>query len=146
MEDLRALNRRWFEEVWNNGRDDVIEQMYAPDGIAYGLGEGGAPVKGPANFRKFYEKFRQGLGGIHVDVHETVVEGDLIAARISCRATHVGEGFGVPPTGKPIRFTAIVMSRWKNGQIVEAWNEFDAYGMMQQIAGAASPSVKAELA
>ena len=39
--------------------------------------------------------------------------------------------------------SAIVMIRWRNGQIVEAWNEFDAAGLMRQItapAGAARPA------
>ena len=28
---------RWFEEVWNNGRTEVIDEMIAPDTIAHGL-------------------------------------------------------------------------------------------------------------
>ena len=28
---------RWFEEVWNNGRTEVIDEMIAPNAIAHGL-------------------------------------------------------------------------------------------------------------
>ena len=28
---------RWFEEVWNNGRAERIDEMIAPNGIAHGL-------------------------------------------------------------------------------------------------------------
>ena len=29
---------RWFEEVWNNKREDAIDEMFAEDGVGYGLG------------------------------------------------------------------------------------------------------------
>lgn len=28
---------RWFEEVWNNGRAELIDEMIAPNAIAHGL-------------------------------------------------------------------------------------------------------------
>ena len=36
--DIRALSRRWFEEVWNRGNDAVIDAMLAPDALVWGLG------------------------------------------------------------------------------------------------------------
>jgi hypothetical protein len=44
---------------------------------------------------------------------------------------------GVPPTGKRIAVSGLIWTRWKDGRIVEAWNEFDALGMMQQMTGGA---------
>lgn len=35
----KALVRRWFEELWNKGRAEAIDQMFAPDGIAHGLSD-----------------------------------------------------------------------------------------------------------
>ena len=32
-----ALLRRWFDEVWNEGRTDAVDEMFSADGIAYGL-------------------------------------------------------------------------------------------------------------
>ena len=32
-EDLKAFMRRWFEEVWNKGRAEAIDEMFAEDGI-----------------------------------------------------------------------------------------------------------------
>ncbi len=31
-----ALIRRWFEEVWNKGRMEAIDEMASPDAIGHG--------------------------------------------------------------------------------------------------------------
>jgi len=36
-------------------------------------------------------------------------------------------------TGKPIKFSGMVISRWKGGKIVEAWNNFDLHLVEQQL-------------
>jgi len=35
----KALVRRWFEEVWNKGRAEAIEEMFGADGIVHGLSD-----------------------------------------------------------------------------------------------------------
>ena len=35
--EKNTILHRWFEEVWNNGRTEVIDEMIAPNAIAYGL-------------------------------------------------------------------------------------------------------------
>ena len=48
----KALMRRWFEQVWNQGRADVIPEIFAADGIAHGLSEDPAkPLRGPTGVR-----------------------------------------------------------------------------------------------
>jgi predicted ester cyclase len=42
------------------------------------------------------------------------------------------EAFG-PPTGKRMEITGITIKRVSEGKIVEAWTNFDALGMMQQL-------------
>jgi hypothetical protein len=52
--DMNAFLHRWFEEVWNQGREEKIDELLAPDGVAYGLGESEANVHGPAGFKVFW--------------------------------------------------------------------------------------------
>ena len=39
--DVKALGRRWFEEVWNQGREETIDELLPADGI--GRHDGFAP-------------------------------------------------------------------------------------------------------
>ena len=32
-----TILHRWFEEVWNNGRTEAIDEMIAPNAISHGL-------------------------------------------------------------------------------------------------------------
>ena len=59
LEANKALLRRWFEEVWNKGRAEAIDEMLAADCVVHGLSEDESkPLKGPVDFRPFHEMFR----------------------------------------------------------------------------------------
>ena len=133
-EENRALIHRWFEEVWNKGRADAIDELFAEDGIANGLAdESGAPLRGPVGFKPFFQKFRDAFPDIEVIVEDTIAEGDKVAARCLVRAVHQGEGLGFAATNRPVEFTGIAIVRIKDGKIVEAWNNFDFASMFQQL-------------
>ena len=136
----RGLIRRWFEEVWNQGREETIDELVAPDSIIHGLGDAGRQVRGPEGFREFCHPFRAAFSDFHVDVDDVIVEGDQVVSRITFSGKHTGEGIGVPPTNRTFTSTAIVITRWQNGQIVESWNEFDAAGMMGQLTPPSDPA------
>ena len=36
-------------------------------------------------------------------------------------------------TGKPVKFSGMVISRWRDGKIAEAWNNFDFHLMELQL-------------
>jgi hypothetical protein len=52
--DNTALVRRWFEEVWNQRRGEVIDEMLAGESVCH-ADEG--PIRGP---REFNAVFRGG--------------------------------------------------------------------------------------
>ena len=133
-EKNKQLIRRWFDEVWNNGRDDVIEELFDENGIAHGLGDDPSnPIKGPSGYRPFYQTFRQAFPNIMVVVEDVIAEGDKVVARCSVRAKHEGEFMGRAATQAPVEFTGITIVRIGNGKIVEAWNNFDFMTMYRQV-------------
>ena len=129
-----ALIHRWFEEVWNKGRAEVIDEMFDCDGVAHGLtDESGNELCGPEGFKPFFENFRNAFPDIQVKVEDTVVEGDKVAARCTVTGTHKGEGVGLAATDRRVEFTGMTIARVKDGKIVEAWNNFDFMTMFQQL-------------
>jgi len=132
--DNAALVRRWFEEVWNRGRAEAIDEMFDEEGIAHGLAdEGGAGLRGPTHFRAFHQRFREAFPGVEVVVEETVSEGDRVAARCTVRAVHRGDTLGFRATERPVEFTGMTFARIRGGKIVEAWNNFDFMTMYRQL-------------
>jgi len=145
--DIKTLARRWFEEVWNQARDATIDELIAPDCVAHGLEDSGKDMPGP-QFRRFYRQFVSGFPDVKISVDQVIAEGDTTAVRITARATHAGDGLGIKATGRKVIVSGICMMRWRDGKIVEAWNEFDESGLLRQIGvgkgvpGSAAPMAK----
>ena len=138
--DIRALSRRWFDEVWNNRNRAAIAELSHPEAQVLGLAEPGKAIR-IDQFLPFYERFLATFPDIHITVDDVIVEGDQSALRLRATGTHTGGAMGVPPSGNRVNLSGIIWTRWKDGKIIEAWNEFDALGMMQQMtaANAAAP-------
>jgi hypothetical protein len=58
VEENVELMRRWFKEVWNEGRTQTIHDLLAPDGVGIGEHEDGRPLRGPSEFVPFVERIR----------------------------------------------------------------------------------------
>jgi predicted ester cyclase len=129
-----TILHRWFEEVWNQGRESAIDEMSYHDVHGHGLkAPDGNEVQSMDAFKAYYRQLRAALSDIHVTVEDVVTEGDLTVARCTVTAKHTGEGLGKPPKGNPIQFTGMTMVRIKDGKIAEAWNNFDFMTMFQQM-------------
>ena len=129
-EENKALVRRWFEEVWNKGRAEAIDEMMANDGLAHGLGDASL---GKAEFKQFHAAYRQGFPNINVHIEDVVAEGDKVAYRWTASGRHVGHLMGIAPTGKSAQFIGMGIIRVRDGKIVEGWNVFDQLGMFKQL-------------
>ena len=133
LEKNKALMRRWFEEVWNKGRAEAINEMMAEDCVNHGLSEDGEPLRGASGFLPFHTQFRESFPDIAVVVEDTIAEGDKVVARCSVRGKHVGDSLGFKATQKTAEFDGIAIARLKDGKFVESWNNFDFMKMYKQL-------------
>ena len=133
-EKNKALIKRWFEEVWNQGRSDVIDELLAEEAVIHGLVDGaGHPVNGLEGFHDFHSQFRGAFPDLIVSVDDTIAEGDMVVARCSVRGRHMGNHLGFAATNAPVQFDGVAITRIENGKIAEAWNHFDFAQMNRQL-------------
>ena len=125
-----TLMHRWFDQVWNQKNEAAIDEMFAEDGIGYGLGP---EIDGPKEFKPFFKNFISAYPDIHVDVLDTVSEGDKIAARCHVTGTHQGNGLNLAPTGEKVDFNGMVIVQVRDGKIWRSWNEFNFMQMYTQL-------------
>lgn len=129
-----TLAHEWFDDVWNKRQSAAIDRLLTDDVIAHGLvDENGNEIRGPSGFKKFFMQFTKAFPDIHVEVADTISEGDKIAARCIVTGTHRGDTLGVPGSNKPVRFTGVAILRIADGKIAEAWNNFDFQALSKQI-------------
>jgi len=73
------------------------------------------------------------FGDVHVEVNDTVVEGDRVVERHTAHAVHKGEFMGVPATGRKIYWTENHFYRLENGRIQDLWSEWSFQKLMDQL-------------
>jgi steroid delta-isomerase-like uncharacterized protein len=123
--DNAAILRRWFDEVWNQGREQTIDELFATDGIAHGLTDAAETHRGPAAFKPFWAQLRGAFPDIQFTIDDVVSERNMVAARWTARMTHSGDHLGVPATQKPLTVTGMSFVRVEDGKIHDAWNNWD---------------------
>ena len=138
-ESNKALIHRWFDEVWNQGRESTIDELLAATGIGYGLADTDATIQGPAQFKPFVRNLRGAFPDLRISIEDTLTDGDKALVRIVLEGTHKGSNLGVPPTGRRMRVQGMVLFRIANGQIVEGWNSWDQLGLLRQIGALPEP-------
>ena len=127
--------RQWFEEVWNRGRAEAIEELLAPDAVMHGLGPEG--LRGSQAFRQFHAAFCATYSDICVTVERTVEEGEMVSAW--CRATAVHR-----QSGTAVAFSGAVLGEVRGGRIQAGWNNWDFLGLLTQL-GAVDAEAAAQL-
>jgi steroid delta-isomerase-like uncharacterized protein len=127
------LMRRWFQEVWNEGRIQTVHELLHPDGIARGQRGADAEIRGPEEFVKFVGEIRGAFPDIKVNVEDVFGDGDKVVLRWSGVMTHTGDALGIAPTGRTVRSQGITIARIVDGKIVEGWDSWDQLGMLEQI-------------
>jgi steroid delta-isomerase-like uncharacterized protein len=132
-----VVMRQWFQQVWNERREEAIDQLMAPGARVHGLAA--TPIDGPAGFKPFYQTLCAAFDDFQVDVVQTLVEGDRVAALCHVTARHTGDALGGPATGNTVDFWGTTIGRVENGRIVEGWNTFDFLTMYQQLGWVGSP-------
>jgi steroid delta-isomerase-like uncharacterized protein len=128
-----SVVREWFEKLWNQGNEEAMDRLFARDGLAHGLRPDGGAIVGPDAYRPFFQKFRGAFPDVRIEVVRTVTEGDTVTAHCHVRGTHSGDSLGIARTARPIDFWGMTIVRVRDGQIVEAWNNFDFMSLYQQI-------------
>jgi predicted ester cyclase len=126
----RQLVGRFYDEVLNQKRLDVLAEIISDDFLEHG----DPPIeRGVKGFRSFVEGIIRGFPDVRLTVDDWIVEGDRVVARVSVEGTHRGEVFGFAPTGKHVSWTAIHIWRAADGRLVERWSEANVLGIFEQL-------------
>ncbi len=141
-DDLKALERRFFEEMLNSGDTTAGDELFAAGAFDHAAFPGQAP--GREGFKQAVVMMHGAFPDIHYTIDDMVAEGDRIAARWTLRGTHAGEFLGIPATGKQVTVEGIHILRFASGQIVECWEVWDRLSMLQQLGAIPSSGQTAE--
>ena len=125
-ENKKIVNRA-YEELLNQGRLDVAEEVYAPRFTDNG--EAG----GPAYMKQTVSLYRTAFPDLTFYVEDQFESGDKVVTRWRAEGTHQGDFMGVPPSGNRATMRGISIHTLKDGQIVSHQGAVNMLSFMQQI-------------
>jgi len=137
MSEGVALARRFYEELCNQRRPDIADEILAPDHV-YIDNQSPPAERGPAAMAESVSVYQNALDG-HWNVHEYLDCGDKVVVRWTGTGTHKEELMGVPATGRDVSVEAITILRIAGGKIAENQTVWEALSLAQQIGAVPAP-------
>lgn len=136
MKELSAekeVVRRYFHEVLDHGRVELIEELFHPECVMH---RPGGTIVGIDSVRGVAERRKETFSRFETQIDDIFGCGDRLAVRL----THSGVGGGVwrsrlgnyDVSGKTVTWNAIAIFRFENLRIIEEWVTRDELGVILQ--------------
>ena len=124
----KELIRRWIAFA-NAGFAGSFDQFVASDYI----GHMGAACLDRAELERLERQFGTAFPNVHHRIDDLIAEADRVVLRTTATATHQGEFEGIPPTGRTVEFTGLVLYRIADNKIAESWGEIDFLRLIREL-------------
>jgi predicted ester cyclase len=119
-ESNKEAVRRFVSEAVNNGHDEVIDELVAPEMTS--------------RVREWFGAFRRSFPDVHMELVELIAEDDTVVGRFACSATHLGEWRGHAPTNRRFEnVDEVYFFRFEGGRIAGVWGLEDSLDRFTQL-------------
>jgi len=118
IERTRQVIHRYFSEVWNEGRLQVLDELLTPDYINHSPSTPD-PERGPRGLKPIVAAMRVGIPDLHYTILDAVLEPDKAAVHVRLTGTHTGELFGMAPTNRSIDVRQMRIEWLRDGRITQ---------------------------
>lgn len=141
----KEISRRLFEQVWNEGKVEMLESFHTPDWVIkdpYNT----VPASGLEGAKQYVMSYRKAFPDLNFRIDEQVAEGETVVNFLTATGTHEGVLLGLPPSHKKASVSAVVKLRFRNGKIAESTSLWDALTFMRIAGGTEMPQAAAATA
>jgi steroid delta-isomerase-like uncharacterized protein len=132
MSDNKATMLSVYEEVFNGGNLELIDELIADDFVDHEELPPGMPG-GKEAPRAMTSMMRGAFPDFHVAVEEMLEDGNKVITRARFSGTHQGEFMGIPPTGNRFDIPVIDIVEFRGGKAIAHWGLMDQAKMMEQL-------------
>lgn len=127
----KAVARRFYEEVLNQRRVHVLDDIAAEDYVEHdpfpGQGNGRADLKARVQL------LQSAFNPLEFTIEDLISEGDKVVVRWKNAGNNSGSFLGMPPTNKDISIDGIDIYLVREGRLTEHWHVVDQLAQMQQM-------------
>lgn len=123
--EIKALLRRLNDEVMNEGKLEVIEEIFDPNYAArYGVNHEQADYGYEAT-KNLYHFLHTQYADFKVSINYLLAEGELAASNWTCTGIYQGEPTATVKPGQKMTWSGTSWFRVRNGKILERWSYRD---------------------
>jgi predicted ester cyclase len=126
--DNKALVRRYYEEVLNQGQLHVIDELADPSFVSYLADGNSIPLE---MYKQIIAGTLSAISNLRVTIEDQLAEGDKVVTRWKATGTPQVEFAGIKPDSRPITVTAIHIHRVQNGKLTEHWEAINLHAVKQ---------------
>jgi steroid delta-isomerase-like uncharacterized protein len=123
-------SRRWFEEVWNERRPEVIPELAAPDCLGH---HEDRTTTSSSQWAELYGQLLAAFPDLHVVIEDAIGEADQVVVRWRMTGTHSGNFAGIHATNLPVDVRGMTWLRFADGRIVEGWDSWNQGGLIARL-------------
>ena len=129
--DNAAIVQRFVDEVINQGRYEVCDEIVAEDFLELDPLPG--QRQGREGLKEVIAMMRAAFPDIHWVTEESIASGEKVVTRFIWTGTQRGDFVGIPATGRPVTVKGVVIDRLVNGRMTDSRILMDTFGMMVQL-------------
>lgn len=131
LEKHKALIHRYYEELWNSWNFGVIGEILTDDFVFHG--SLGIEKTGHDGFIEYAKLVHDAFPDFHNAIEDLIAEGEKVAACLTYTGTHQGEIFGIPATGRAIRYVGVGIFVFRGDLISHLWVLGDRLALLNQL-------------
>ncbi len=130
--DYKTLVRRLYEEVENDQKLEVVQELIHPDFRDVHNSGPPVPVVGVEGVKALATRLHE-TRELRVEILDLIQEGDMVAAHLRFHTVHKTDFMGVPPTGQQFESQGVEIFRGKDGKLAERWVYIDQLSTMRTL-------------
>lgn len=139
----KAIARRYYDEILNQGRLETIDELMSAD-FMFTIPTHPDPYHGPEGFKDLVRMLRGAFPDVHLTIEHLLADGDTVVGHWTGSGSHTGGPLhtvmgDLPASGKRFVIDGMSWLRMVNGKIVESLANEDTMGLLLQLGVIPSP-------
>ena len=126
-----AVVERFVFEVFGEGNLDVIDEIISPDYVGHWAGWG--ETRGREALRRAVFEWRTAFPDWAGHINDVVVDGDMVAVRLTSTGTFLGPWGGHEPNQRRVELAEFAIMRIVDGVVLEHWELTDSWSLERQL-------------
>lgn len=128
----KTIVRRLYQEVWNERRLKVADELISPSHALVDPNTSGAQT-GPEAYKAQVTRLVLAFPDLKFRVQDMVCEKDKVVAAWTISGTHKGEYNGIEGTNKKVAVEGITIHQIADGKILDSLVSWDTLGLLKKI-------------